>query len=540
MSGHRDAGAGPLAGADPRAAPTELAATAAGTELSARTLAAPIPLASPEALAVLLLALSLLAATGRGHVDDLDAQTYRVLVRHLAEDRAWLSPRFLPGYWPAFREHLPFGFWPATAAARALGLRAAEALHLCCSLGTIALLIRAGGRAFGGRAGLAAGLLLALTESFWRYGGRLLLEPLLRLLATAAALPLLVRPPSRRDWWLAVSLGALACAVKGPFGLAPLACAGAGRALATRSARTFALASLSTIAAALPVVAFLLGDLAFLHLGWWDGYVRHQLLASATGARTDGASFAWWFTPRVVLGRFWPGLPFVLLALFHTFRSAKRSFASAQAAGAPATAAAADSIGATKEAGEAATAGAADAAAANEAARALAFSCALLLFALCLPARKWGNHTYVLFPLLALLAGAGLGPLLDALALRRGPGLLRGALIALSLLAGVASVAGLGARILQPPCPLAAGLAGPLRALPPGDVLIAPADFALLIEVADETRRTPWPVDALDAPLPAGARPIAAGFVRTGAALPPGWVQVAHTGGWTLAAPEPP
>ena len=482
-------------------------------------LAAPVPLRSVEALAVLLLALGLLAATGRGHVDDLDAQTYRVLVRHLVQDRAWLTLRFLPGYWPAFREHLPFGFWPAVLAARAAGLGGAEALHLCCSLGTVALLIRGGGRAFGGSAGLAAGLLLALTESFWRYGGRLLLEPPLLLLATAAALPLLVRPPARRDWWLAIALGALACAVKGPFGLAPLACAGAGRALATRSPRTFALAALATIAAALPVAAFLLADLRWLQLGWWDGYGVRQVLASATGARTDGVS-GFWFAPRVVVGRFWPGLPFALLAAWRAFRRAKLSSALRTA----------DSAPPGEVSGPDASA---------EAARALAWACGLLLFALCLPARKWGNHAYVLFPLLALLAGAGLGPLLDALALRRGPRLLRRSLVGLALLACAASAAGLGARILQPPCPIAT-LAGPLRALPPGDVLIAPADFPLLVEVADETPRIPWPVDALDSPLPAGARPIAAGFVRAGTALPAGWVHVAHAGGWVLAAPEPP
>ena len=519
MSGPRAAG--------PRAAGPGLAPAQAAP-------AAPAALATPEALAVLLLALALLAATGRGHVDDLDAQTYRVVVRHLAQDRAWLTPRFLPGYWPEFREHLPFGLWPATVATRVLGLGAAERLHLCFSLGTIALLIWAGRQAFGGSAGVAAGLVLALTESFWRYGGRLLLEPPLLLLATAAALPLLLRPPRKRDWWLAILLGALACGVKGPFGLAPLACAGAGRALATRSWPTFARAALATVAAALPVAAFLLADLVVLHLGWWDGYVRRQLLASATGARTDGVS-GFWFAPRVVLGRFWPGLPFALLAAGRALRAPApvepaipKPAMLQPAPGLPAPLARP-------------APGARDPA--DEAARALAWTCALLLFALCLPARKWGNHVYVLFPLLALLAGAGLGPWLDARTARRGAGLLRGALVALALLAGAASAAGLGRYLVQPPCPLAAGLAGPLRALPPGDVLIAPAgEFPLLVEVADESARVPWPVSALDAPLPdsARARSIAAGLVRAGTALPPGWLRLAGAGGWTLAAPAPP
>ena len=484
---------------------------------------------------MLLLSLSLLAATGRGHVDDLDAQTYRVIVRHLIDDRAWLTPRFLPGYWPAFREHLPFAFWPAALAARLGGLPAAEALHLCCSLGTVALLLWAGARAFGGSAGVAAGLLLALTESFWRYGGRLLLEPPLLLLATAAALPLLLAPPRRRDWALAILLGAFACAVKGPFGLAPLACAGAGRALATRSPRTFALAALATAAAALPVAAFLVVDLAVLRLGWWDGYLRQQLLASATGARTDGAG-GFWFVPRVVLDRFWPGLPFALLAASRAFRAAPRAVDSIDNI---------DNIDNNERAANAAAASAR--AEANEAARALAWACLLLLAALCLPSRRWGNHVYVLFPLLALLAGAGLGPGLSALAIRRGRWLLRAGLVGLALAAGALSLGGAGRRLLEPPCPLAAGLGARLRALPPGDVLLATggapgAGFALLVELADETGRLPWPVAALDQPLPEGARarPVAAGLVREGIALPAGWSEVARLRGWTLAAPAQP
>ena len=477
-----------------------------------------------EAAALLLLALSLLRWTRGVHVDDVDAQAYRVLVQHLADDRAWLGLRFLPGYWPAFREHLPFGFWPAALAARLGGLGAADLLHAVFSLGTLGVLLRAGRRAFGGSAGLAAALLLALTESFWRYGGRLLLEPPLLLLATAAAVPLLVRPPAKRDLAWAALFGALACLVKGPFGLAPLCCAGAGRALAERTsggttrlmALRLAQTALMALLAATPVILFLALDALALHQGFWEGYALRQLRDSAVGARHDGVSSTF-FVPRVVLGRFWPGLPFALGAAMLSLRTPATQ---QQAPGAD-----------------------------PRALRATALASALLLLALSLPARKWGNHVYVAFPLLALLGGAALGPLLDRLRAWAGRprtlgrlDLVTVSLLTLALAATGANQLGLGRLLARPPCPLGAGLAEPLQALPRGDVLVlAPApDVALLAAVADETERIPWPVTALPSdPQQREGRPVVAALVPEGTPPAPGWQQVAQAAGWALLAPFP-
>lgn len=475
-----------------------------------------------EAAALLLLALSLLRWAREVHLDDLDAQTYRVLVRHLVDDHAWLGLRFLPGHWAAFREHLPFGFWPAALATRLGGPDAADLLHAVFSLGTLVVLLRAGRRAFGGSAGLAAALLLALTESFWRYGGRLLLEPPLLLLATAAAVPLLVRPPARRDLAWSALFGALACLVKGPFGLAPLCCAGAGRALAERSAGgstwqllvRLAQTGLVALLAATPVILFLALDALALHQGFWESYALGQLRDSAVGARQDGVAAAL-FVPRVVLGRFWPGLPFALGAAVLALGSKP----------APQKAPGTD----------------------PRALRATALASGLLLLALSVPARKWGNHVYVAFPLLALLGGAALGPLLDRL--RAWPkGRLRALgnlelvtvlLLVLALGATAANQAGLGRLLARPPCPLGAGLAQPLSLLPRGDVLVlAPApDVALLAAVADETGRVPWPVTSLGAPGDSAqreGRPVVAALVPEQTPLASGWKRVARAAGWAL------
>src|SRR5918911_858402 len=101
---------------------------------------------------------ALLAAPWRGHVDDFDAQIYTVVARNMARDRSWFDLRCLPSLRPVFREHLPFGFWPAAAAIRANGEWA----------------------------GVAAILLLGTCESIWQYGARLLLDAPLLLFATAA------------------------------------------------------------------------------------------------------------------------------------------------------------------------------------------------------------------------------------------------------------------------------------------------------------------------------------------------------------------
>ena len=282
-------------------------------------------------------------------MDDVDAQLYEVLVRHLASDKAWLDLRYLPGLLPHFREHLPFGFWPGALAVRLFGEWALLPCYGLLTLLAIVVAARIARRLGGPWAGVATALALGTCESIWQYGGRVLLEPPL-LLLTTLSVGAVLRPSPR--WGLAAVFAALAVLVKGPFGLLPLACV----ALAM-GPRAWLRGALACVAAVVPLAFFLWSEPS-----WQQGYLQAQLVASASGARLDGV-LAWWFPLAVIAGRFWPGLPFAFL-------------------------------GARKD-------------------RVLAIACALMAALLCIPQRKWGNHAYVVFPLFAILAGMGAAQLLE-------------------------------------------------------------------------------------------------------------------------------
>lgn len=261
--------------------------------------------------AALALATALLALPLFHHSDDGDALTYRVIARHMVEDGTWTDLRYLTNVHPTFREHLPFGLWPYAAAIRLVGEGALPYVAFLFSLGTLLLTAHLGRRLLGGWGAALAVLLLGLNESFWADGARSRLDPLLILLATAAAAPVLLGRRDLGGWLLALVLGAAAAAVKGPFGLVPLAAATAAAAALERRWRTLLEGGVVCLLATLPVVAFLLHDRLVGHAAWWDGYVQHQLLASAVGARSDGAS-SWWFPARTVAMRLWPALPLLL------------------------------------------------------------------------------------------------------------------------------------------------------------------------------------------------------------------------------------
>jgi len=413
---------------------------------------------------------ALIVAPWAGHLDDSDAHLYTVLARHMAADGAWFDLRYLPGVHPRFREHLPFGFWPYAAALRLFGEGALPWLGALASLGTLALVLWIGERLAGLRAGLVAAMLLAATESFFRYAGQPRLDPWLMLLATASAAPLLVAREPR--YAVAAVFGALAALVKGPFGLLPLAAAGIARAVALRSWRELWRAGAACAAASLPAAAFLAAS-----PGWREGYLVRQLLASAGGGRPDGEQGA--LQPFVtVAGRFWPGLPLVFVGLFAARRNG-----------------AAFLIG--------------------------LWSLALLLL-LCVPARKVWHHSLVAYPALALLAGVGVAAWLDRLR----PRAFWTGLATLSAAAVIASAAGAG-RLLMRPCIL-----DPLRPLLPraGDILVvAPqADWKMVAALAAELRLVPWPQSEL-----AGRAAVAvvrddAKVDRSG------WVEHGRGGGWTL------
>src|SRR5207302_6681501 len=89
---------------------------------------------------VLLVALALLLAPALGgHVDDLDAQLHRVVIKNLLSSGRWLDLSFVPGMLPRYREHLPFTFWPFAVSQLATG--SMEAIALLLALATVALVM---------------------------------------------------------------------------------------------------------------------------------------------------------------------------------------------------------------------------------------------------------------------------------------------------------------------------------------------------------------------------------------------------------------
>jgi 4-amino-4-deoxy-L-arabinose transferase-like glycosyltransferase len=417
---------------------------------------------APRAFALIASA-ALIAAPWSGHVDDFDAQIYLVVARNLARDHAWFALRYLPSVFPVFREHLPFGFWPAAAAIRLFGEWSVPAVYALFTLLAIAAAGRIAEHAGGPRAAVAAILLLGTCESIWRYGGRPLLDPPLWFFATAS-----VDAALRDRWRAAALLGAVAVMVKGPYGLLPLACVAVAR---LPDVRLIAAA----ILAAVPLAVFLLIDPAG---GWRSGYLLGQLLASATGARSDGVG-AWWFLPAVILRRFWPGLPFAALGLWRAIGDKRL--------------------------------------------RSLALTCVLICAFLVLPARKWGNHAYVAFPVLAALGGAAVAPRLVKLRLEA----------ITAALAGIALVfcfSGLGARLLRPPCAFASGLREPLDVVRPGEsIAVVSKGLDTVAQLAAEHDVIPAHLAELPQ-LPATRFAVA----EDGATIPPAWAVLAHGGGFAL------
>ena len=413
--------------------------------------------------AVLVLAAALLVSPWSGHIDDTDAQLYQVLARNMAAAPRWLEPGLPPSSSAPFREHLPFGLWPYAAAVRVAGERALPFAGAAFSLLTAAALLAL----TPGPAGLAAALVLACTETFFLYGGRPRLDPPLIFFATLSAL-LVLRPRPR--WLLAAVAAAVAASIKGPFGLVPLACVAAGRAISERSPRMLLSGVAAVLLAAAPAALFLL----IADASWREGYLRAQLLASATGARTDG-TMAWWAAAASIAGRFWPGLPFAVLAA-----TRRRN-------------------------------------------RTLALTCALLLVALSLPTRKFWNHQLVAYPLLALLAGEWLSPYLA-----RWPR----AIPALAAAAGVVFAAsGLGARLLPAPCVASREFAALMP--PPGTPILVvsdPPDWRTLVALAAEQRLAP--IRAAELP---GAPVAKFALVRESLFATDGWRALASARGWVLA-----
>jgi hypothetical protein len=453
-----------------------------------------------------LVFLGLTTATWWPHTDLGDSQLYQVVARHMVEDGSWTQLRYLPTVHPRFFEHLPFGFWPFALVIRLLGEGALRPLCAAFSLGTLLLTGSVARRSAGTWAGVTAMLVLAFPDGFFIRGGHPFLEPLLLLLATGSAVPPLLGVPRARDWLVCGLLAAGACAVKGPFGLLPFAGATVARALVERSGKVLVLGTLVGLVATVPTVLFLV-----THPEWWEGYVRHQVLASATGERLDGQN-AWYLPFRTLGSRFWPGLPLLAAGGVLALGRPARAFRALLPEGTP------------------------DEARVLRSARVLLLASLFVLTALCIPGRKVWNHSLVAFPLLAMLTGVGLGPWLEARLAP--PGRARRARLGLAVLALVvlgASAAGAGRLLFPRQCPASGVLAPALADVPAGaPVLVVSAQYewTTLAAFAVERRWLPRRLPELGAENPDEAH---VAFVADGAPVSaPGWREVGRDGRWRL------
>ncbi len=239
--------------------------------------------------------------------------------------------------------------------------------------------------------------------------------------------------------------------------------------------------ALCAVALAGPL-AFLLWDRA--HGGtWWTGYFQTQVLASASGARTDGSSFALY--PFVAIaGRYWPWLPLVGWALWRARTS--------------------------------------------PALRRQGLAVLLMLVFLCLPARKVWNHALVVYPFLSLWLAEAVAP-----ELRRWvpPRRSRALAIGFALVVPVAvMIAHRMSHCIVPE---------PARAFVrehPGErvAVVTPKSgtpWKPIAALADEFRASPWLAASLDEARASGA---AAALSRDGCGGAPG------TGHWELCPLRPP
>ncbi|HZA14130.1 MAG TPA: hypothetical protein VE618_06525, partial [Myxococcaceae bacterium] len=453
--------------------------------------------------ATLAIALAAVVAPWWGHVDDGDAQLYRVVARHMVEDATCFELRYLPGVHETFREHLPFGLWPYALGIRILGEGALPAIGALFTLGTLALVLATGWRLAGPAAGILSVLVLSATESFAVYGGREKLDPPLLFFATAAVAPLLVGALRAQNLALASAFGAAAALVKGPFGILPLCAAATARALQERTARSAVQLGVVMAASTIPLVGFLVWSRSFGDRSWWDGYVMAQLWASASGGRTDG-NFAPWFPLATLAGRFWPGLPLAGLGAWMAVR------------------------GKTERRREL---------------RLVAVAAAIVIAGLCVPTRKLWSHALVAYPLLALLAGVAVGPWLERH--RGSPARGRiavGGLSALAVAMWIAAALGAGKLWLKAPCIAPGAVDSALRRLRPGTevlVVATPFDWKTVAALASERRLVPWPMGRPDEAIPPESRPALALVreVQLGSPLR-GWREVARSGGWVALEAE--
>lgn len=425
------------------------------------------------------------------HVDISDASLYRVIARHLAVDGQWVSLRYLPTAYPRFFEHLPFGFWPMAVVIRLVGESALPALQLGLSALTVWLVGRSAKSLAGWGAGVLAMTTLALTQNFFFFASMTLLEVPLLLGAALAMAGLSRQKPDALMLTLTFVGTLVGVATKGPFGLLTPAALWLARVLIERSLVVAIGAGLAIALAVAPVVGFVA-----LSPDWLEAYGRGQVLASLTGARSDGDSGRF-FTVVKVFESFWPGLALIACLLPGPTRRL---------------------VGPSSP----------------EHRRALWLAggaVVVLLFGLSLPARKVAHHAFVAFPLMAVLSGVVLGPAIERLIARRSARPVALVLAALGVSGLVAGPLGVAKLFSGPACVMSTELALAFDQLPAGsslEVVATDSPWPTLSALAAERRLVPVHVRALgDAGLEWALVdevlwPTAEGFVEVGRAR--GWV----------------
>ena len=179
--------------------------------------------------AILLCALALMVAPCLGHFDDTDAQLYEVVIRKMAESRSWLDPSYLNHLYPHFRDHLPFGFWPFVVARLSLGEHGPRFLAAAISLMVVIGVGLVGRRLMGDWPALAAMLVLASTETFFRYGAQTRLDGLVVLFGNAAAVPAIARLSTSCSLVRGCSFRGARRAGERPLWTRPSGCGGVGK-----------------------------------------------------------------------------------------------------------------------------------------------------------------------------------------------------------------------------------------------------------------------------------------------------------------------
>jgi 4-amino-4-deoxy-L-arabinose transferase-like glycosyltransferase len=511
----------------------------------------------------------LVAALGTGlilpfvliHVDDPDAMLYTVIARNLAADGTPLHLRFLQTQWPSFYEHPPLFFAIQAIFVRLFGSGSLPWLGAAIGLSTLLVTYALGVELLGRRAAFLGAVILALTESFFRYQGRARLDPPLTL-AMAASVALLVTARGRTSrlclGGLVAGLGAL---IKGPPAFAaPVAAAlilvSSGRFEELRRARDWFLVAGSMLV--LPI-AFLLYDQLGLEGAWWKGYVDAQLVASLVGKRSDG-----WtdrsYLARGLIRRFHPGLVFVLAAivLLLVGRFGRRT---ARAADAPAPSASARDASvrssSTRSSGSTASNAPAPSAWLGPRIGLLAWGAntpapsallgprigllawaALILLGFSLGGRAWWVYAMPGYVPLALVAGAGADALLGRLGGDRAFRFVQRAVAVAATVLILALPLRL-AKFLVPPCPFS-GLARAAEMRTGAEARIAlvmPSfDLGYLAYLAEHTmREVAW----FDRASAASIDPAIETAVVSGSLWPlVGWTALSRNEAWILAARE--